>query len=906
VSIRLVALRRILFFSIAATTLALPALAQNATWRTAPATNDFNSGPNWSGGSVPTGTASFGQSTTTGLALSASTTLGTLRFNAGAPAYTITLGSGNSLGLTGAGIVNNSANAPTLDASDAVLQFGSHASAGDANIINNSGAVAFFGKSNAGTSTIAASGGAIAFVGNSSAGNSTITATNGSSLQFLNNAHAGAATITLNNGSGAQFISNSHADTAHITLKNVSSVFFGHQARADQATITVKSGSGLGFFNQSSADNATIRAAANGTVLFFDRSTGGNARFIADHTGVIDFSGSSGQNGVFTAGSIEGSGLFLIGNNFEVGGNNRSTEVSGEIGECGCTGGSLTKVGTGTLILSGNNSYTGATTVAGGTLQVDGSIATSSTVTVKDGGALSGTGSVSNVVVKSGGVLAPGDTVGTLHVRGNLTFKEGSDYAVDVTPSQADKTVVTGQAKLDGTVFANLFGGQFVTRQFTILTANGGRIGRFDDVDLLGVNGFRATLSYTATDVLLNLQAALGAGQGNGFGGNQKQVSHTINSFFNNGGALPPAFVGLFGLNRPALAGALTQLSGEAATGAPTVGFQSMNVFLNAMLNPFAGGHSVAATRGFAQVLEPQAVADAPSAYAMMPRASADKPWSLWATSYGSRSNLDGDSMGRGSHDVQIGNYGIIAGADYKAGGDTWLGFAVSGGSANWDLSNSLGGGDSDFFQAGAYGVHNFGAAYIATALGFGWHHIKTDRTVTIAGSDNLVATFDGQNLGARFEGGYRIETGFNSISPYAALQAQNFWLPSYRERAATGAPTFALNYKNEAIQALRTELGAWFEKAFGTKDTVSLALRGRLAWAHDANDDARVTASFQSLPGASFVVVGAKAPKDSALLSAAAELRLPADMTVSLRLDSELAGSARSYAASAELRKFW
>ena len=60
-------------------------------------------------------------------------------------------------------------------------------------------------------------------------------------------------------------------------------------------------------------------------------------------------------------------------------------------GNGGGTGGSLTKVGTGTLDLTGANTYTGNTNINAGTLAVDGSLASSS-IFVNAGGTLGGNG----------------------------------------------------------------------------------------------------------------------------------------------------------------------------------------------------------------------------------------------------------------------------------------------------------------------------------------------------------------------------------------------------------------------------------------------------------------------------------------------------------------------------------
>lgn len=862
--------RLVLLAGIAGSVLAGPAFAQDATWKSNPPSNDFNSGANWSGGAMPTGTASFGSSSTTDLSLSANATLGTLNYKSGAAAYTIDIGS-NVLTLTGNGIVNNSGR----------------------------------------TQSFAINGGELALTGSASAGDAAIKS-NGGTVAFDNSSSAGEATIKATNGGGLLFTGRANADHAHIVINNLASMAFANRAGAGDSTLIASGFGGIGFFANSSAENATVRAKAFGSVLFFDNSTGGDARFIADKNGGIDFSGSLGKNGVVTAGSIEGAGTFVIGDNFVVGGNNRTTEVTGVIAQCGCLTGVLTKVGTGTLILSGNNAYTGATVIKGGAIEVNGSIEASRIVRVKRNGTLSGDGNVSDVTVSAGGTLAPGrdGQIGTLRVRGDLVFEQGSNYAVNVTPDAADRTRVDGTATLAGTAHIGFAPGSYMTNKYTILTVAGGRTGTFDDLSLGDFDsGFNASLTYTSTKVILSLQADLGGG-GGGFSSNGGNVANAINRFFNNGGTLPPGFAFLFAQSNRALKDSLAQISGEAATGAPAAAFQSMNVFLPLMLNPFGGGPSgniaaAGAARGFA--MAERQPSEAMSAYAALGPADLNytpgQRWNVWAASYGGRGSIDGNPTGTGSHDLSVGNFGFVAGADYHLAPGTVLGFAVAGGGNSWNLSNGLGGGHSDTFQLGVFGSQAFGPAYISGAFAFAWHGMDTSRRLTVGPNSTLTADFNSQSIGGRLEAGYRFDQQYFAVTPYAALQAQNLWLPAYSEN---GRKTFALSYDERQAQALRTELGAWFEKAFAVPGTGTLALRSRVAWAHDEMSDPRVTATFQSLPGASFVVAGAAQPADSALLSLGAELRLAGNLTVGVKVDGQFADGARSYAGNVELRKAW
>jgi uncharacterized protein with beta-barrel porin domain len=84
------------------------------------------------------------------------------------------------------------------------------------------------------------------------------------------------------------------------------------------------------------------------------------------------------------------------------------------------------------------------------------------------------------------------------------------------------------------------------------------------------------------------------------------------------------------------------------------------------------------------------------------------------------------------------------------------------------------------------------------------------------------------------------------------------------------------------------------------------LIARARLAWAHDEGADQGVTAAFQSLPGTTFLVTGAAAPKNLALLSAATELRLASGLSLGARVDGELASTAAAYDVRGELKWRW
>jgi uncharacterized protein with beta-barrel porin domain len=288
------------------------------------------------------------------------------------------------------------------------------------------------------------------------------------------------------------------------------------------------------------------------------------------------------------------------------------------------------------------------------------------------------------------------------------------------------------------------------------------------------------------------------------------------------------------------------------------------------------------------------------------------RPWGVWAAGYGGQTNANGDALGVGSHDRSVSDVGFATGLDYRVTPYTVAGFALSGGATRYGLSEGLGSGRSDMFQAAIYSTTRVGAAYVSAAIAYGFHQFNTDRFVTVAGADHLAADFSANDIGGRLEGGYRFAIanvgwpGQSGFTPYAAVQVQAFRTPSYSETALSGSSVFALSYDARTITTTRTELGTWLDWSIPIDYGTRLTLLGRAAWAHDNWSAPNITAGFQALPGSIFVVTGAAPATDLALVSAGVEIGFRNGFSVGARFDGEFAENSTKYSGMGRLRYTW
>jgi autotransporter-associated beta strand protein len=445
--------------------LAMPCttFAGSATWKASPATGDWNHAANWAPSTIPNGpfeTATFATSNITGVSLSDLVEVNGITFNAGASAFTITVPPNLTLTISGVGITNNSGVAQNFattvsEVSDAgTILFTNGATAGSGTFFTNNGAkssssfpgtIEFFNVSTAGNGT---------FVNQSAA----VSGALGGLVNFRDASTAGNGAFT------------NHAGTETGNFGGGSVTFFDTSTASNG--IFINNGSGISgfstgglteFFDGSTADSATLIAndgVVGGKILFGFKSRGHRARVVVFGNGNLDI-GTHHFPYRVGIGSLEGNGkVFLGGRNLTVGNNNLNIVFSGVIqvggGFGGASGGSLTKVGTGELVLAHRSTYPGGTTIKRGKLIVnnDGGSGTGSGPVKVNGGTLGGRGQINGTVTvgtESGSraLLSPGYkkvNPGTLTIHRKLTFNSDATYKVELnsTTGQADKVVAAG------------------------------------------------------------------------------------------------------------------------------------------------------------------------------------------------------------------------------------------------------------------------------------------------------------------------------------------------------------------------------------------------------------------------------------------------------------------------------
>lgn len=398
------------------------------------------------------------------------------------------------------------------EAGGGTVYFNESSTAGDATFITEDtatgtfyGGVVFNGNAKAGTSDITIGvncfSANVEFRGSSNAEQAQITLVNGSQagIWVYNSSTLGQANVDVGSGASMLFRDSASAGNSTIRIRAGASSTFSNSATPANATFNVDgatvSGGGTGglYFSGGTAGNAivtlgagAVSGAAGGYLEFGSGVNAGNVTVIAaagvagagggrvglsagtDASNARITIGAGGNLGLTgfgdpTIGSLDVAGSIFLGQTgLRIGALNTSNTISGPIGGYLNNGNArLTKVGTGTLTLSGANTYYGLTKVDGGILVMNGT--TPGAAEVNSGATLQGTGTIGGTVtVNSGGTLAPGASPGKLTV-GGLNLTPGSTMAMEVggatAGTQYDQVASTGAFSLAGALNVSLTNG---------------------------------------------------------------------------------------------------------------------------------------------------------------------------------------------------------------------------------------------------------------------------------------------------------------------------------------------------------------------------------------------------------------------------------------------------------------
>ncbi|MER8752502.1 autotransporter outer membrane beta-barrel domain-containing protein [Mesorhizobium sp. M1050] len=601
----------------------------------------------------------------------------------------------------------------------------------------------------------------------------------------------------------------------------------------------------------------------------------------AGSTGNLNIGGAAGA--AATGAGVLGSATFQFGLgtgalNF----NHTNTNYAFDAGISGL--GTINQIAGNTNLTGNSSGFTGATNVSGGRLAVNGSLA-SSLVTIT-GGMLGGNGTVGGIVAQSGGIIAPGNSIGTLNVAGNVDQAAGSIYAVELTSTgTSDFLHATGAATIDSGALIDvvkLDGAPYVAgTHYTVLQADSGVTGTYTVAGDTGTVFLGLVDSYDANHVYLDVVQKSFASVG--LTPNQIAAGAGTESL----GSGNPVYDAILQLpSEAAVQDAFDQLSGEIHASAKGMLLEDSRFIRDAATSRISAAFGDAGSTAALPVMAygeggPEMVA-----------ADTDR-FAVWGQAFGSWGNTDSDGNAA-AFDRSTG--GLLAGADTQLG--TWRVGLIGGYShSSFDADDRNSSGKSDSYHLGLYGGTNWGAIAFRTGAAYSWNSLSTKRAVAFNGfTDGLSADYDAGTAQAFGELAYKADAGHFKVEPFANLAYVSVHTDGFTETGGAAALTSA----GSTTDATFTTLGLRASTDLGLGQIKATA-RGMLGWRHAFGDDTPAS-SFAFAGGDLFTIAGVPVARDAAVVEAGRDLNMSANATLGLSYTGQFGGGTVDQGAKVNL----
>ena len=644
--------------------------------------------------------------------------------------------------------------------------------------------------------------------------------------------------------------------------------------------LAVVRGAGSTWFNSDGTGPIYVGYEADGTLMLAD-----GGRFVAaDGAGAIEIAVKASARGAVDIGASPGEAavapgmldVHTVAFGAGTGTLNFNHTATDYVFAPVLTGRGNVNVVSGTTVLTGNSGgFLGVTSVNGAKLVVNGQLG--GALGVQMNGWLAGSGTVGTTNLASGATIAPGNSIGTLSVTGDVSFAAGSTYQLEVGASgSSDLIDATGRAILSGgTVAVVPLAGFAHDSRYRILNAAGGVSGTFGGAGL-GKSAFlTASLSYDANNVFLavNQTAALDSA---GWTPNQIATAQGLDSL----GAGNSLLEAVLQLDAPGARAAFDLLSGELHASAKGVFLEDSGLIREAVVN---------------RLREEGRASDAPAVHAIGARSDGAMlgGLTLWSEGLGAWGKTDGDANAA-SLDRSTG--GFLLGADAAISDDWRLGILAGYSRTSFDVDTRVSSGDSDNAHLGIYGGAVFGQVALRTGAAYSWHNIDTQRHAAFAGfDDRLSAGYDAGTAQIFGEMGYQLPAGDLDLEPFANLAYVNLHTDAFSESGGIGA----LTSSSSTTDAIFTTLGVRAETDFALGEIKATA-HGMVGWRH-AFGDRTPDADFSFAGSNVFAIAGVPLARDAALLEAGVDAAISPSAKFGFSYSGQFGGGARDHGIRAD-----
>jgi autotransporter-associated beta strand protein/predicted outer membrane repeat protein len=712
---------------------------------------------------------------------------------------------------------------------------------------------------NTGVSTVPATTGTIALSGSGSR----FTLGDGATLVAAGDNRISASTITLANGAAIRGGTAADGNLVHVPLSGpITSSLTSPNVFDLEGQLTVQAVAPGDIFtlNANLADAAgskgSLLVPGMGTVILTGANTYSGGTFLNGGTLAVEGNGHLGTGPLtFKGGTLE-----------DLTGGNLLSDVDIELAPAGGTfladasttsalngpisgPGSFTKAGPGTLILTGNNTFSGGTTINEGTLVV---------------GVPAGSSSDTSFALGTGNVFLNGGTLRTtsldpkpliINVGGNYTQKADGTLALGIggtQPGQFDRVVVTGSANLGGTlqVFSLNNFHPSPGNEFGIFRNSGTRTGSFTLDDSLFNN---ANIPRALRPVAVELVAPNG-----------------VDLVYLKPGTPAPPVVEVPDPTTVQLT-ALFEIPFSGAN------IQRLNLDdrMTQIQRTIVPPPPAPAPPTGKETVGKETIGKAPPAPAYQP----GPRWGVWANGWGDFVNIDDAGLAKG---YRFTTGGFSAGIDYRITDHFAVG--LFGGYSHTWMDFRPGDGDVDTGRGGLYATYFDPTGWWVNAGVWGGYNSYSTSRQSLLGRVN--GSTEGYEFSTFGDAGYNIYWGKLTFGPIVAMQYTTAHISGFTEHGSL----VPLDIHADSEDSLRTDLGA--QASYNWQVGKIVVIPGlRLAWEHEFKySHLPITASVPTFGGATATLNGPNLGHDSLLINANVGIQITPRIWATIGYDGQVA----------------